>query len=57
MASVFLHISAPESIKFLMASPINNHLNNYQLIEFMNTFGEIGLTLSLPLRLIDGRKI
>jgi hypothetical protein len=57
LSSVFLHISAPESIKYLMVSSINNHLNNYQLKEFMNTFGKIGLTLSLPFRLIDAKKI
>ena len=36
----------PESIKILMVSPINIHLNTYQLIEFMNTFGQKELTLS-----------
>jgi hypothetical protein len=42
-------IYAPESIKFLMASPVNIHLNTYQLIEFMNTFGQKELTLSFNL--------
>jgi hypothetical protein len=32
-------IYAEERIKFLMSSPVNIHLNTYQLIEFMNTFG------------------
>jgi hypothetical protein len=40
-------IYTPKSIKVLMTSPINIHLNTYQLMEFMNTFGQKELTLSL----------
>jgi len=42
-------IYTPGSIKFLMSSCINIHLNTYQLIEFMNTFGQKELTLSFNL--------
>jgi len=41
-----MRISTSESIKFLMSSPINNHLGIYWLIDIMNTFGKMGLTLA-----------